>query len=251
MSAKNRLRSGVRASVWGEAARSRSLALAARSGPWRGLDPDTRRCAAAGSRHRRRAWEAGEGTVHVDPRLGRWARRRRTCAKHRASRQASTVDLSIEIGAGQGAVQGRDRILGARTFSCRPCPRPQSPRRSGPSLAMREQHFDASWDGELAIGVGLRLTSTVKSKPPTRPSSRQSLTTVSVGVALPIGKLYRATSFYVQHQFEETHWAKGKPGTCIRQPSQLTLCSSRHSQVVHREHRRASCASFVKQPFSR
>src|SRR5437660_1844632 len=54
--------------------------------------------------------EAGEGTVHVDPRLGRWARRCRTFVNHRASRQASTVDLSIEIGAGQGTVQGRDRI---------------------------------------------------------------------------------------------------------------------------------------------
>jgi hypothetical protein len=60
--------------------------------------------------------EAGEGTAHVDPRLGRWARRCRACAKHRASRQASTVDLSIEIGAGQGAVQGSDRILGAALF---------------------------------------------------------------------------------------------------------------------------------------
>ncbi len=37
--------------------------------------------------------------------------------------------------------------------------------------------------------------------------------------------------FYVQHQFEGIHWAKGKPG---------------NSQVVHREHRRASCAPFVK-----
>jgi hypothetical protein len=60
--------------------------------------------------------EAGEGTVHVDPHLGRWARRCRTCAKHRASRQASTVDLSVEISAGQGAVQGRDRILDAALF---------------------------------------------------------------------------------------------------------------------------------------
>jgi hypothetical protein len=35
------------------------------------------------------------------------------------------------------------------------------------SISMR------SGDGELAIGVGLRLTSTVKFMPPTRPSSRQ------------------------------------------------------------------------------
>src|ERR1700675_2925022 len=43
-----------------------------------------------------------------------------------------------------------------------------------------------------------------------------------VGVALPIRQAAsreRLPSFYVQHQFEETHWAKGKPGTCIRQPS--------------------------------
>ena len=60
--------------------------------------------------------EAGEGTVHVDPRLGRWARRCRTCAKHRASRQPSTVDLSVEIGAGPSAVQGRDRIFAAALF---------------------------------------------------------------------------------------------------------------------------------------
>src|ERR1700674_2789710 len=60
--------------------------------------------------------EAGEGTVHVDPRLGRWTRRCRACAKHRASRQPSTVDLSIEIGAGQGAVQSSDRIFAAALF---------------------------------------------------------------------------------------------------------------------------------------
>src|ERR1700724_488998 len=60
--------------------------------------------------------EAGEGTVHVDTRLGRWARRRRACAKHRTTRQASTVDLSVEIGAGQGAVQGRERNLGTALF---------------------------------------------------------------------------------------------------------------------------------------
>jgi hypothetical protein len=53
--------------------------------------------------------EAGEGTVHFDPRLGRWVLRCAACAKRRASHQALRVDLSIEI----GAVQGRDR----------PCPR--------------------------------------------------------------------------------------------------------------------------------
>ncbi len=67
-------------------------------------------------RHRRRAWRGGRGDGSFDPRLGRWARRCRTCAKHRGSRQASTVDLSIEIDAGQGAVQGSNRILGAALF---------------------------------------------------------------------------------------------------------------------------------------
>ena len=50
--------------------------------------------------------EAGEGTVHVVPRSGRWARQCTASANLRASRKASTVDLSIEIGAGPGAVQG-------------------------------------------------------------------------------------------------------------------------------------------------
>src|SRR5271166_7209701 len=40
--------------------------------------------------------EAGGGTVHVGPRLGRWVLRCEACAKRRASRQAMTVELSIE-----------------------------------------------------------------------------------------------------------------------------------------------------------
>ena len=123
--------------------------------------------------------EAGEGTVHVDPRLGRWARRCRTCAKHRASRQASTVDLSIEIGAGQGAAQGSDRILGAALFHAGLALGLSRRYEAGRRLRCENSISMRAGDGELAIGVGLRLTSTVKSKPPTRPSSRQSLTTVS------------------------------------------------------------------------
>jgi hypothetical protein len=107
--------------------------------------------------------EAGEGTVHVDTRLGRWARRRRACAKHRTTRQASTVDLSVEIGAGQGAVQGRERNLGTALFHAG-LALGLSRRDEAGSISMR------AGDRELAIGVG-SPTSTVKSKPPTRPSS--------------------------------------------------------------------------------
>jgi len=103
--------------------------------------------------------------------LGRWARRRRACAKHRTTRQASTVDLSAEIGAGQGAVQGRERNLGTALFHAG-LALGLSRRDEAGSISMR------AGDRELAIGVG-SPTSTVKSKPPTRPSSRQSLTTVS------------------------------------------------------------------------
>ncbi len=45
----------------------------------------------------------------IDETLGRWVFRCGVCAKHRASRQALKFDFSIEIGAGPGAVQGRDR----------------------------------------------------------------------------------------------------------------------------------------------
>jgi hypothetical protein len=111
--------------------------------------------------------EAGEGT---DTRLGRWARRCRACAKHRATRQAPTVDLSVEIGAGQCAVQGREPNLGTALFHAglALC---LSRRDEAGCISMR------TGDGKLAIGVGWP-TSTVKSKPP-RPSSRQPLTTVS------------------------------------------------------------------------
>src|SRR5580700_3444938 len=104
-------------------------------------------------------------------------RRCRACAKHRASRQASTVDLSIEIGAGQGAVQGSDRILGAELFHAGLTLGLSRRYEAGRRLRCANSISMRAGDGELAIGV--RLTSTVKSKPPTRPSSRQSLTTVS------------------------------------------------------------------------
>src|SRR3984893_14515596 len=54
-------------------------------------------------------------------------------------------------------------------------------------------------DGELAIGVGLRLTSTVKSKPANEAFlevvADGSFENMPAGVALPIGKLPRANVF--------------------------------------------------------
>src|SRR3984893_9939218 len=102
----------------------------------------------------------------------------------------TVVSDCIEIGAGQGAVQGSDRIVGAALFHAGLALGLTRRDEAGRRLHGANDVSMRAWDGELAIGVGLRLTSTVKSKPPTRPSSRQSLTIVSksmpVGVALPI-----------------------------------------------------------------
>src|SRR5438270_7164214 len=110
--------------------------------------------------------EAGEGTVHVDPRLGRWARRCGACAKHRASRQASTVALSVEIGAGQGAVQGSDRILGAAPFHVSLALGPVAATKRAVACDARTAfRCELGMESWPMASASIRLTSTVKPKP--------------------------------------------------------------------------------------
>src|ERR1700724_3711366 len=95
-------------------------------------------------------------------------------------RQASTVDLSIEIGAGQGAVQGSDRILGAALFHAGLALGLSRRDEAGRRLRCARTAFRCELGMEgwrLASASG--ADSTVKPKPPTRPSSGQSLTTIS------------------------------------------------------------------------